>query len=133
MRMLYMAHSGLRYLVLAVGLLAVVYFLLGLLTRKPVTRAVRVLGSSYVGLLDLQILLGLVLLVMGQWERRVIGHVVMMVLAAGVAHGLMVANRKRATPGWTLPLAAVGGSLLLIIGGIMAIGRTPFGSVAFGG
>jgi hypothetical protein len=123
MNFLFQAHSGLRYLVLLVGLAALVYFLSGLMTKRPVDKGVRILGSSFVGLLDLQVLLGIIMVAMGRFYPQLIGHIVMMVLAAAETHVLLVLNRKRPNPGYLLPLIAVAVALALIAGGIMAIGR----------
>lgn len=123
MNFLFQAHSGLRYLVLLVGLAALVYFLSGLLTKRPVDKGVRILGSTFVGLLDLQVLLGVIMVAMGRFYPQLIGHIVMMVLAAAETHVLLVLNRKRPNPGYLLPLIAVVVALALIAGGIMAIGR----------
>lgn len=133
MQILFYAHSGLRYLVLLVGLVALAYFVWGLATRRVPGRAVRSLGAAFSGLLDLQLLLGLLMLALGRYYPALIGHIVMMVLAVGVVHGLLVVNRRRATPGWVLPLVGVALGLVLIIGGIMAIGRSPFGSLPMQG
>lgn len=133
LRILFHAHSGLRYLVLLAGVAALVYFAVGLATKRPVTKAVRILGSAFAGLLDLQITIGIIMVALGFYYPRLIGHIAMMVLAAGVTHGLLVANRKRAEPGYLLPLIAVVVAFVLMIGGIMAIGRSPLTSTAFGG
>jgi hypothetical protein len=123
MNFLFQAHSGLRYLVLLVGLAALIYFLSGLATKRPVDKGVRILGSAFTGLLDLQVLLGIIMVAMGRFYPQLIGHIVMMLLAAAVTHVLLVMNRKRATPGYVLPLIAVAVALAFIAGGIMAIGR----------
>jgi hypothetical protein len=123
MNILFQAHSGLRYLVLLVGVVALAYFVSGLATKRPVDKGVRILGSAFTGLLDLQVLLGIVMVAMGRYYPQLIGHIVMMVLAVALTHVLMVRNRKRAQPGYLLPLIAVAVSLALIAGGIMAIGR----------
>lgn len=120
------AHSGLRYLVLLAGLVAAGYYVFALATKKPAGKATRVMGSVFVGLFDLQMLLGFTLVVMGRFYPALIGHFVMMLLAAAVAHGLLVMNRRSAEPGNTLPLAAVVIATGLAVGGILAIGRGPF-------
>lgn len=130
---LFHAHSGLRYLVLLAGVIAIVYFLAGLATKKPAGKPARILGSIYVGLVDLQVLLGLVLLMMRPFYPRLWGHLAMMVLAAVVAHVLLVINRKRAQPNFVLPLLGVGVSLLLIVGGIFAIRPSLFAMSMTGG
>jgi len=131
MHFLFPLHSVLRFLVLAAGLFAVVFFALGLLRKQPFTQATRVCGSVFVGLLDLQILIGVGVVLSGRWYPALIGHLVMMVAAAAVAHVLLVRNRKRATPGLTLPLIGVAVALVLIAGGILAIGRGLFTVTAF--
>jgi vacuolar-type H+-ATPase subunit I/STV1 len=123
MNILFQAHSGLRYLVLLVGVVALAYFVSGLATKRPVDKGVRILGAAFTGLLDLQILLGLAMVAMGRFYPQLIGHIVMMLLAATVTHVLLVVNRKRPTPGYVLPLVAVAVALALLSGGIMAIGR----------
>jgi hypothetical protein len=134
MRMLFYAHSGLRYLVLLMGLVALAYFAYGLATKRPVDKGVRILGSSFVGLLDLQIVLGILLLATGwPFYPALWGHIVMMLLAAGLAHTLLVVNRRRPNPGYLLPLIAVAGAFVLVIGGILAIGRSPVGTTLVGG
>ncbi|MBN1209883.1 MAG: hypothetical protein JXB05_33845 [Myxococcaceae bacterium] len=131
MNILFLAHSGLRYLVLLSGLVALAYFVSGLATKRPYGKGVRILGASFTGLLDLQILLGLFMVAMGRYYPQLIGHIVMMVLAAGVTHALLVINRKRPNPGYLLPLIAVVAALALVVGGIMAIGRGVFSHTAF--
>lgn len=122
MRMLFHAHSGLRYLVLLMGLVALVFFAYGLATKRPVDKLVRILGSSFVGMLDLQVLLGICLV--ATWpavDGRIWTHMVTMLLAAGLAHALLVVNRKRPNPGYALPLAAVAGALVLVAIGVVVV------------
>jgi hypothetical protein len=126
MNALFAAHSGLRYLVLLAGLVAAVYFAVGLAQKRPVTRAVRVMGAIFSGLMDLQVLLGLVLVAMGRYYPALIGHIVLMLLAVAVVHGTLVANRKRPQPGYALPLAGVVLGLALLAAGILAIRPSIF-------
>jgi heme A synthase len=123
MNFIFQAHSGVRYLVLLAGVAALSYFLSGLATKRPVDKGMRILGSAFTGLLDLQIVLGILTAVMGRFYPQLIGHIVMMVLAAVETHVLLVVNRKRPNPGYLLPAIAVGLALALITGGVMAIGR----------
>jgi hypothetical protein len=128
--MLFYAHSGLRYLVLLAGVLAIAYFAFGLATKRPFDKGGRILGASFAGLLHTQVLLGILVLVTRVYYPALIGHIVMMVLAAGAAQGTMSANRRRPQPGFALPLVGVGLALLFIVGGIMAIGRGVFTTTA---
>lgn len=123
------AHSGLRYLVLLAGAALAVWSLVGVAGRvsgrRPVGRTSRILASVFTGVLDLQVVVGLVLILVRPFRMALMGHVAMMVLAAGLAHGTAVANRKRAPGEKSHVLGLVGGvgALLLIIGGILAIQR----------
>ena len=129
MNLLYHAHSGLRYLVLLVGLVAALVFAYGLVARRPIGAA-RGLTAAFTGLLDLQILLGLGLVIGGVFYGALIGPRVMMAVAAVAAHVASVmarrsADERRAT---TLRLVGVLVALVCIAGGIMAIGRGLLGS-----
>lgn len=126
------SHSGLRYLVLLAGLVAVAYYLFGLATKKQAGKPARILGSVFVGLLDLQIVLGLVMVFMGRWYPAMMGHLICMLLAAVLAHAMMVVNRRRAQPNFVLPLIGVAGALVLIVLGILAIGRGVFAMTVAG-
>jgi hypothetical protein len=132
MTALFYAHSGLRYLVLLAALVAVLYYGYGLATRRSVDRAANVVGAVFTGTLDLQILLGLILLVSGIYYPALVGHIVMMVLAALVAHGSAVLARGQAEPGryYGVRLAGVIATLVLIVGGVAAIGRSVLESGA---
>lgn len=120
------AHSGLRFLVLLAGFAAIGYYLFALATKRPADRLTRIFGSVFVGLFDLQVLLGVAMVAMGRWYPALAGHLAMMVMAAVTAHALLVVNRKRPQPGNVLPLLAVVIALGLAVAGIAAIGRGPF-------
>lgn len=123
--MLFQAHSGLRYLVLAAAVVALVLLALGGTGNRPVTRGARVSGAIFTGLLDLQVLLGLATVLARAWFPALMGHITMMVLALVAAHGLRVAARRAPTDGRrrTFALLAVAVPLVLVVGGILAIGR----------
>ena len=125
---LYHAHSGLRYLVLLVGLLAVLYLAFGLVTRRAFDGPAGGLLAAFTGALGLQAVLGVLLLFFRPFYPALIGHIVTMVLAVGAAHGLAAASRKAADPRrkFGLALSGVVLALLLIAGGIMSIGRGVF-------
>ncbi|MGQ0562505.1 MAG: hypothetical protein ACT443_11595 [Gemmatimonadota bacterium] len=125
MNFFFQAHSGLRYLVLLAGAIVTLYALFGLLSRRPVDRGALVVLRVFAGLIDLQVLLGIITLLTRAFFPALIGHIAMMVAAAAVAH--MGARRIRKTPEAERPygllLAAGLIPLLLIVGGILAIQR----------
>ncbi|MCP3140154.1 hypothetical protein [Pyxidicoccus xibeiensis] len=129
-RPIFYAHSGLRYLVLLAGVLAIAYFAFGLATKRPFDKVGRILGASFAGLLHLQVLLGLLVLATRFYYPQLIGHIVMMVLAAVIAQLGMSLNRRRPQPAWGLPLVGVLVAFVFIVGGIMAIGRGVFTTTA---
>lgn len=123
---LFHAHSGLRFLVLLLGALNVIVLGLGLVQNKPFAKVHRVLGASFAGTLHLQVLIGITMVAMGRYYPALIGHMVMMVVAAVAAQVAMSVNRRRATPTLQIPLVGVVIALICITGGVMAIGRGLF-------
>lgn len=120
-------HSYVRYLVLLAAVGAIVTALLGWRTAGLPPRAERALSGAFVGLLDLQIVLGLVLLLTGfPFRGQLMGHLFMMLLAAASAHvGSVVARRREpARSGSPARLVGFALALVLIVGGIMAIQRS---------
>ena len=128
MNFLYQAHSGLRYLVLAVGVVAILVMAYSLITNRPMG-VTRTLSAAFTGFLDLQVLLGIALVVAGIFYGALMGHLVMMVLAAMAAHGASIlakrtTDERKAT---TMRLMGVIIPLLLVAFGVMAIGRSIVG------
>lgn len=146
MKMLYMAHSGVRYLVILFAVLAIVGLVLGFTASRRSAegpsagqaKGIRIATASFVGVLDLQVILGIVLLVLmmadGRYYPALIGHIIMMILAAVVAHVGSVLGRRRTGAGaYSAPLFGVLTSLALVVGGIMAIGRGVMETTPFAG
>ncbi len=123
MQELALIHSVVRYGVLAAGAVAFAVTLFVLLTGDDSYRAIRAVGAAFVGLLDLQVALGIALVAGGIWFPALIGHVVMMVAAAVALHVALAMNRRRPYPGALLPLLGSALALALIVGGIFALGR----------
>ncbi|HET7229382.1 MAG TPA: hypothetical protein VFJ16_05235 [Longimicrobium sp.] len=124
------AHSGLRYLVLIAGVVALIVMAMGAFGQRPFGKPSRISLAAFSGLLDLQILLGIVMVVLGCFYGALMGHLMMMIVAAVALHGLSVYARKQADPrrAHTIGLVGVVLAVALIVGGISAIGRSPVGS-----
>lgn len=120
---LFHAHSGLRYLVLLVGLLVLVYSLASALRGQAWNRPGRALLGAFVGLMDLQILMGLILIFVRVFYPALWGHLTMMILAAVSGHVALVLNKRRPPERQSHWVAVVGSglALVLIVGGILAI------------
>jgi hypothetical protein len=129
MNALYHAHSGLRYLVLLAGLLALVVFAYGLITRRPV-RGAPGFTAAFTVLLDVQFVLGFGLFLGGIVYDALMGHIGMMILAAVAANGAAILAPRAATERQELAvrLAGVVVALVCIVIGILAIGRSVLGS-----
>ena len=82
--------------------------------------------SFFAAVLDTQVLIGLVLLVVRPFYAALTGHVVLMLAAAAAAHVSGVINKRRGEGqrSSAVGLAGVVLPLVLIVGGILAIGRT---------
>lgn len=128
MPMVFYTHSGVRYLVLLAAIAAVVYLLVGTFRGGPFDKLAKILTGAYVGLLDVQVLTGIVLYLLIPSYPRLMGHVVMMLAAVSVGHAANIVNKRRDEPSWGVALVGVALSLILIGGAIIAIGRPIFGT-----
>lgn len=128
--MFFYAHSGVRYLVLLAGVAALAYAVRGLVARRPYDRTMLGLASAFAGLTHLQVLLGVALLFTGRFYAALTGHIALMVFAAVAAQIVPSVMRRRqpADRGYGPHVVAILVALTLMVVGILAIGRGPFGS-----
>lgn len=126
--MAFYAHSGLRFLVLLAGVIAIAVLLWGWSARRPFAGQSRAVTAVFTGVLDLQFLLGILTLLTRPWYGALMGHLIMMIAAVFAAHGITVYGRKQADPrrAHMISLIGVALALVLILGGIMAIRSNPF-------
>lgn len=127
--MLLYAHSGLRYLVLLVGLLVIAYAAYGLVTKRPYDRTMRILGAAFTGTVDLTALFGVSYLFVGTFYPQLGGHIVTMILAVVVAHIVSGVMKRRPWEERTYAPHLVGTVIVLglVATGILAIGRPIVG------
>lgn len=123
--MLLQIHSIFRYVVLVVGVLALLYSFVGVVGRRRYDRGMRILSSAFVGSIDVQILLGIGVIFTKSFYPALIGHITMMLFAAAVAHVTSAVMRRRPPEEKTyMPhLVSIVVTLGLIAAGILAIGR----------
>lgn len=126
MNILFMAHSGLRWLILLVAVVAVVKFALGWLQGSEFKGMDRGLASGFSGLMDLQTTLGIIFLLWNGFSgigfpMYRIEHGVAMILAAGVAH--LPARWKNADSKLRFrnTLFTIIGSIVLVVAGLMVL------------
>jgi hypothetical protein len=121
MGFLLMIHSLVRWLIVIVGVVALIKFAIGLAQRSAFGKMDRGLSSGFSGLMDLQVLLGLLYFLftgfggVGFPAFR-IEHAVTMLIAAGVAH--TPSMFKKATNKYAVALGAIVGTLVLIYIGV---------------
>ena len=133
--MLFYAHSGVRYLVLLAGALALGYAIFGAATRRPYDPLMLTLSRIFAGSVHLEVLLGIALILTRQFYPMLIGHIVMMVFAAVVATLIPAVMRRRepAARSWLPHVIGTLVALALIWFGVLAIGRSPLGMGTPGG
>lgn len=79
-------HSGFRWLVVVAAVAAVVFFGYGWLAKKYSAKPARILTAAYSGLLDLQVLVGLIYFFVVGFNRYRIEHLTIMLIVAVLAH-----------------------------------------------
>ena len=87
-------------------------------------------AAVFAGLLDLQILFGLGLVIGGIFPDATVGHLIMMVFAAVITHASSIVGQRASSERRELWIRLVGIliALALIVGGILAIGRSVLGT-----
>lgn len=111
-------HSINRWIIVLIGVIAAIKFLLGWLrktTYRPIDRG---LMSGYTGLLDLQLLLGIILLLGGGLAQYRVEHAVTMIIAIALAHLSRVWRDKGDSIKFRNNFFAIILGLLLIFAGV---------------
>ncbi|MBK9249719.1 MAG: hypothetical protein IPM69_16780 [Ignavibacteria bacterium] len=85
------AHSHTRWLVLTIAVVTVLLYLFGWLSKRSFSKFDRIMGSVFVGILDMQALIGIVMLVMLLVEGttlqvKQLEHIGTMFCAVAIAH-----------------------------------------------
>jgi len=128
---LYYAHSGLRFLIVLLGLLTLFYALIGLAGKRPYDKLMRILSAAFAGLIHLQILVGLGVLMTGRFYPAIWFHFMAMLIAAVCAQLPPSIMRRRPEEqrayGPHVVLTAIAMSAIFL--GISVIGRELFESV----
>lgn len=126
MNILLMAHSGLRWLILLIAVIAIVKFALGWLRGGQFKGMDRGLMSGFSGLMDLQATLGIIFLIwngltgVGFPGFRLL-HGLIMILAAGAAHMSSRWKTANDTTRFRNNLFLIIGSLVLVLIGISVL------------
>src|SRR5512133_292033 len=120
-------HSIVRWLVTLVAIALIIRLVIGLIRKQPFDKSAIVLTAAFSGLMDTQMLLGILFLVLDglgktgfppyRWE-----HAVTMLLAVVAAHLPAMWKSREDSVRTRNTLIAVGASLLLIFIGVGPLG-----------
>jgi len=118
-------HSILRWIIVILGLLAIIKFLIGMARKSPFGKMDRGLSSGFSGLMDTQALLGLMFFfwngfATSNFENYRWEHMFTMLIAATVAHAPSM-FKKKASNKYLTSLGAIVVALLLVYVGVMRL------------
>lgn len=127
--MLLHLHSGLRYVVLLLGLAVIAYAVYGIAAKRPYDQRMRALAAAFTGAIDLTALVGIAHLFTSRFYSQLSGHIAMMILAVAVAHVVSAVMKRRPPEQRTYMPHVIGTIIVLAIisFGILAIGRPIVG------
>ena len=117
-------HSLVRFAILIVAVVGIVMTLIALLQRKAAAPVDQTLASTFLGLYDLQVLLGLLIILLGGLTNAI--HPVVMFVGLVIAHGLQtMVKRAPASNVHALRLTLYVVPLAIILIGLAVINRLP--------
>lgn len=115
-------HSLVRWVIVVVGLIALVKFLIGWIRKSEFGKMDRGLSSGFSGLMDLQVTIGLVYFLITGFSGAGfpgyrIEHAVTMLIAAAVAHTPSIL-KKRVYNRFAVSFWAIVGAMVLVYIGV---------------
>lgn len=92
---IYQAHSGVRWLVVLMTVVAFAWLLVRYIQNKAYDKRTHIIVASWAGLVGLQWLLGILLMVvLGQYSGMQWSHAGTMTIALAVAHGYVPLKKR---------------------------------------
>ena len=125
-------HSILRWVIVLVAVIAAVKFAVGWLDKQTYKPMDRGLMSGYTGLLDLQMLLGIILFIIYWVQSETLAgyrveHAVTMIVAVAVVHLSRRWREAEDRVKFRNNLLVVAASILLIVAGVFVLPQGWFG------
>ena len=114
-------HSLNRWLIVVVGVIAAIKFLVGWLRKSEYQSLDGRLMLIYTILLDIQLLMGIILLLSGALVRYRIEHAITMIIAIVLAHLSRLWRDKDDPVVFRNNFLAIAVGLLLIVAGVMVL------------
>lgn len=123
MTTLLLIHSIVRWIIVLIAIAAIVKFAWGWLQKTTFRPVDRGLMAGFTGLIDLQLVLGLILLVwMGQYTRHQLEHTFTMIIVLLMVH--LLPRRWRGSPDairFRNNLAVILAAIALIVLGVIVL------------
>jgi len=117
-------HSLVRFVILLVAVVGIVKGLVALIQKSAADKLDQTLTSAFLGLYDLQMLLGLLIILLGGLSQAI--HPIVMFVGILLAHGLQAMTRRATGSNAALyRLALYIVPLLVILVGLSTIGHLP--------
>ncbi|MGE5262209.1 MAG: hypothetical protein ACM3S0_02410 [Acidobacteriota bacterium] len=117
-------HSIVRFLVLLLAIVGIVFAIVGLAQKKTPARLDQTAGSIFLGLYDLQMLLGILVILLGGLTNAL--HPIVMFIGLVIAHGLQrMTQRAEGTNLHMMRLGLYIVPLAIILLGLAVINRLP--------
>lgn len=117
-------HSLVRFLILIAAVVGIVKALISLAQKNASDSLDQTVASVFLGLYDLQVLLGILIILLGGLTQAI--HPIVMFVGVLIAHGLQ--NMTRRAKGSNVPIYRLGFyvlPLLVILVGLASIGHLP--------
>lgn len=117
-------HSFVRFLILLAALVGIILALVSLIRKSPPEKTAQMVSSAFVGLYDLQVLLGLLIILLGGLTQAV--HPIVMAVGVVSAHWMQSTSKHAKGASQSLMrLALFTIPLLIILVGLTVIGHLP--------
>ncbi len=117
-------HSLVRFLILIAAVVGIVKALISLAQKSAADRFDQTIASAFLGLYDLQVLLGILIILLGGLTQAI--HPIVMFVGVLLAHGLQSMTKR--AKGSNAPIYRLGFyvlPLLVILVGLASIGHLP--------
>ncbi len=117
-------HGLVRFVILAIALVGIVKALLSLAQKSAPVKLDQTLAAAFLGLYDLQVLIGLLIILLGGLTNVI--HPIVMFVGVALAHGLQMMTKRAQGANVSLyRLAFYIAPLLVILIGLAAISHLP--------
>lgn len=117
-------HSVVRFLILLAAVVGILKVLVSLVQRAEADRFDQTIASAFLGLYDLQALLGILIILLGGLSQAI--HPIVMIAGLILAHGLQsMVKRAAGSTAAVYRLALYVVPLLIILVGLSIIGHLP--------